>query len=39
MNEYEFRQLSGDLRRLAVKIPLHWGNVQNNKTMGHKTKR
>lgn len=32
MNEYEFRQLSGDLHRLAVKIPLHWGNVQNNKT-------
>lgn len=30
MNDLEYQQLSTDLRTLAVKIPLHWGGVQNN---------
>lgn len=31
MNEAGFYKLSMDLRDLARKIPLHWGQVQNNK--------
>ena len=31
MNEARFYKLSMDLRDLARKIPLHWGQVQNNK--------
>lgn len=31
MNEAGFYKLSMDLRNLARKIPLHWGQVQNNK--------
>lgn len=32
MNEQSFLQLSNELRTLARKIPLHWGNVQNDRT-------
>ena len=31
MKQIEFDLLSNDLRALAVKIPLHWGTVQNNR--------
>lgn len=31
MTQSEFDILSNDLRALAVKIPLHWGAVQNNR--------
>lgn len=31
MTQSEFNILSNDLRSLAVKIPLHWGSVQNNR--------
>lgn len=31
MNQSEFEFLSGDLRKLAAKIPLRWGAVQNNR--------
>lgn len=31
MNQIEFQELSADLRNLAVKIPLRWGAVQNNR--------
>lgn len=31
MTQPEFDILSNDLRALAVKIPLHWGAVQNNR--------
>ncbi len=30
MNQQQFDKLSNDLRALANKIPLHWGDIQNN---------
>lgn len=30
MIQIEFDKLSSDLRRIAKKIPLHWGRIQNN---------
>lgn len=35
ITEQEFKKLSADLRKLAVKIPLHWGAVQNNRFDGY----
>ena len=32
MTDHQFSTLSADLRMLAGQIPLHWGNIQNNKT-------
>ena len=32
MTQQEFNLLSSDLRDLAIKIPLRWGAIQNNRT-------